>query len=499
MKFQYICIFEIMKANKTLKPLVTMPLVGRKTEYDSMRELLNSRESELLAVIGRRRVGKTFLIKHTYAAEMVFQITGIQDSKRNVQLKNFIEARNEYFPKADLKKDPKTWFEAFTQLKQLLKSAPKSKRVVFFDELPWLAECSTEFLPAFDHFWNSWAVNQRIIVVICGSAASWMIKNIINDTGGLHNRVTARVYLDPFTLKETEYYLAERGVKMPRMSIMNIYMATGGIPYYLREIKKNHTELTAIDHLYFGAKAPLKGEFDNLYKSLFQKSERHVSVIKALAKKWKGLTRSEIAYASGLSSGGTLTEVLQELETSYFISSSQPYGKKERDTIYRLTDEYSMFYIKFIEQNELTKNYWLQMKKDSMMTAWQGFAFETLCMKHVDGVKKGLGISGINSSNHSFVKKADAYSDGCQIDLLIERADNALHICEIKYRNSISTLTKIDVQKMQVRKQALNEMYGHKKQIFTTFITTLGLKLNTHAYEINNTITLNNLFDIDNF
>ncbi len=453
----------------------TIPLVGREFQAQKMRSFLNGKVSELMVIIGRRRVGKTFLIKKVYQNEMVFHITGLKDVSRSLQLANFAEARNDYFAAGKTLERPGNWLTAFTQLKQLLGKPKKKKRVLFFDELPWLAENSNEFLKAFDHFWNTWAIDQNLIVVICGSSASWMITNIINSKGGLHNRITQQIHLYPFTLQETEKYFLSRGIHMPRQSLISLYMATGGVPYYLNEVKKGDTAVTAINKMFFGKKASLKNEFDNLYKALFSNYEKHILVIRALANKWMGLTRSQIVEYTQLQSGGAISSILNELETSGFIQSILPFGKQQRETLYRLTDEYSLFYIHFIEANSRFENYWVKKHKTPAVKSWQGYAFENICLKHIEGIKQVLGISGILTSESSFYIRKDKDSAGCQIDLLIDRADKAINICEMKFYDGAYALTEDTIKSLQQKRNVFLEKTKTKKQLFLTLIAAEGV------------------------
>jgi uncharacterized protein len=473
---------------------IQIPLAGRQYEYGRMRNMLETKQSELVAVVGRRRVGKTFLIKKTYENEMAFHITGIQDVSRKMQLENFVEARNGFFPKSLPYARPKTWFEAFAQLKELLGKPSKKRRVLFFDEFPWLASGSKEFLKVFDHFWNSWAVDQNLVVVICGSSASWMIENVINHKGGLHNRVTQRIHLKPFTLQETEEYFLQQSISMPRLSIVQIYKAMGGIPFYLREVQKGDSAAQAIDKAYFGKNAALYGEFDNLYKALFTNHQKHIEVIRALASKWKGLSRYELIEATSMKTGGGLSAILSELEASDFIQSYLPFGKKERDKLYRLTDEYSLFYLRFIEPNKTQSGYWLKNVNTPTAKAWGGYAFESLVMKHIEGVKRGLGISGIHTQEASFLKRKDANTDGCQIDMLIDRADNAICICEMKFSDGPHILTAEDVRNLQQKRNVFALSTGTRKQLFITLITTQGLYDNPHAHIADKQLDMNVLF-----
>ncbi len=480
-----------------IKNLVNV--IGREFETQKMKSFLLSKESELLAMIGRRRVGKTYLVKNVYKNEMVFHITGLQDVLRTYQLDNFVEARNKFFIKSKNLPKPTNWISAFSQLKQLLGKPSKKKRVLFFDEFPWLASNSNEFLKAFDHFWNTWAIDQNILVVICGSSASWMITNIINHKGGLHNRVTQKIHLAPFTLYETEKYFESKKIKIPRPSLIKLYMATGGIPYYLKEVKKGETPVNAINNMYFGPNASLKNEFENLYKALFSNYKKHILVIKALASKWVGLTRNEIVTRTKLNTGGAITTILNELETSGFIQSIQPFGKLQRETLYRLTDEYSLFYLDFIEPNKNIKNYWIKKYNTQKAKLWQGYAFENLCLKHIEGIKQKLGISGILTSESSFYSRRDKDTQGCQIDLLIDRADNAINICEIKFYEGAFVIKDDIIQNLQHKQNIFQEKTKTKKQLFLTLITSQGISDNKNNVLIDTHLDASALFEIKNF
>lgn len=476
-----------------------LSIVGRDFEVQKMRNFLTNQESELLAIIGRRRVGKTFLVKNVYQNEMVFHITGIQDVSRSLQLDNFVEARNQFFVESKSFKKPTNWITAFSQLKELMGKPKKKKRVLFFDELPWLASNSNEFLKAFDHFWNTWAIDQNLVVVICGSSASWMITNIMNHKGGLHNRVTQKIHLHPFTLYETEKFLLSKGLNMPRQNLISLYMATGGVPYYLKEIQKGSTSVQAINTMYFGKKASLKNEFNNLYKALFSNYEKHILVIRALASKWMGLTRTEIVEHTQLQTGGAISTILNELETSGFIQSIRPFGKQQRETLYRLTDEYSLFYIHFIEPHQHLENYWIKKYNTSIVKSWQEYAFENLCLKHVEGIKQTLGISGVLTSESSFYKRNDKKTSGCQIDLLIDRADNAINICEMKFYTGAYNLTQDTINDLQQKRNVFEETTKTKKQLFLTLITVDGVTDNKYNMLVDKHLDASSLFNVKTF
>lgn len=323
-------------------------IVGRKEELKIIDNIIKSNDSELLAVIGRRRVGKTYLIKHGFEKQLCFHYTGKNDVTKEEQIATFCNKISSY-SKTIVKTIPGNWDDAFELLKKLIdKKKTKTKKAIFIDELPWIATAKSGFLSSFTYFWNDWAVNKNIAVIICGSAASWMINNVVNNKGGLHNRITRHIPLKPFTLAETEAYLQSKNINYPRYEILQVYMAMGGIPYYLKEIESGKSAIQNVDKICFSKQGILRREFHNLFSSLFDKYENHEKVIRALATKRKGLTRNEIVKTTKLKSGGGLTRILTELEESSFISRNLAFGKSERSSLYRLVDEYSSFYISFI-------------------------------------------------------------------------------------------------------------------------------------------------------
>jgi len=352
-------------------------LTGRGYEKNLFLKILTTKESELIALIGRRRIGKTFLVRQVYAKNINFDMVGLQNGTQQEQLQIFTSRLTTYIQSNIPLQLPKDWLEAFELLKTYLNSIKsKKKRVLFFDEFPWIATAKSGFVEAFAHFWNSWAANANVVIVICGSSASWMMDNVINAKGGLHNRITKTIKLEPFTLSETKEYLKSRKIKLDNYQIAQLYMAVGGVPHYLKEIQAGLSAAQNIDNICFSKTGLLNNEYKNLYAALFNKPEKHLEIIEILAKKWKGFTRNEIIALSNFSNGGALTKILSELEESSFISSYLPFNKKKRETLYRLTDEYSLFYLKFIKNNKSNKKgTWLQLSQKQTWKSWSGFAF----------------------------------------------------------------------------------------------------------------------------
>lgn len=470
--------------------------IGRKEEQAILKEALNSKEAEMIAVIGRRRVGKTFLIKTIYQKEIVFDITGIQNGELQNQLEAFRDRLIEYSKSQLSIPKPKDWFEAFKLLKEYLQTLSKDKKhVIFFDELPWLATHKSKFLQAFGYFWNSWAWQQNLVVVICGSAASWMIQKIVNNTGGLYNRITRRIYLQPFTLSETEEFLKDKHLKFTRYQIIQLYMTLGGVPHYLKEVKRGKSAIQNINDICFSRNGLLRDEFLRLYPSLFPNADKHFKVIRALAEKRDGLTRQEIIKHTQLKDGGGLTTVLDELSHSGFITPYRAFQKK-KGNIYRLTDEYSLFYLKFIENKELEgEDIWQHLSQTQTYKTWAGYAFENICLKHIPQIKKALGISGIYSLSSSFYRKGTATQKGVQIDLLIDRKDHVINLFEIKFYNKEFTINKDYAEILRQKMWRFEEITKTKKQLTWVFISTYGLKQNEHSLEmINKSLTIDDLF-----
>ncbi len=476
-----------------------IPLIGRKKEQEVLQNALASPEPEMVAVIGRRRVGKTFLVRTFFGDRIVFEMTGVKKASLKRQLKNFSEQLTEWSGASVPVKEPNDWYEAFRLLTTFLKPLlGRQKIVVFLDELPWLASRRSDFIAAFGYFWNNWASRQHIIVVICGSAASWMIKKVINNKGGLYNRVTRRIFMKPFTLSETEHYFKRRNISFSRYHIVQIFMAMGGIPHYLKEVRPGKSAIQNIDHICFSENGLLHDEFPNLYPSLFANSEKHIAVVKALSSKKNGLTRQQLVQVGQLPNGGGLSTVLKELEQSNFINSYFPFGKKRQGVLYRLTDEYSLFYLQFMEnrKNFDEDNIWQLLSQTQPYKTWSGYAFENICLKHIPQIKKALGIAGVYSQSSSFYKKGNNQEKGTQIDLVIDRNDHVINLCEIKFHHEPFSITKSYADSLRNKRGIFRKMTKTRKHLELTMIAAFGLKTNPYSLElIPVCLTLDDLFD----
>ncbi|MDB2687158.1 ATP-binding protein [Mariniblastus sp.] len=472
-------------------------IVGRKREKEELDRIFKSPNPELIVVYGRRRVGKTFLIREHFGNQISFEITGLHNEPLKRQLESFANRLASHSGAA--KERPTSWIQAFEQLRQHLQFIKSKKRmVIFFDEFPWLATRRSGFLAAFEEFWNTFGSrDSRLVCVICGSAASWMINRVLNSKGGLHNRTTSRILLLPFSLAETNDFLIHNKVKLTKSQITQLYMAVGGIPHYLQRVQRGKSASQNINAMCFQKDSLLAGEFSNLYRALFENSDRHEKVVRALAKKRLGLTRAELANTSALKSGGTLTKVLTELRESGFILEIPALYKLRKESLYRLIDEYSLFYLSWIESNRTTgPNIWQSKSTGQKWKSWCGYAFENLCFRHLSQIKFSLGISGIISEEASWQYVAkNKQEDGAQIDLLIDRSDQCINLCEMKFANAPFSINKKYAGELRQKMRVFQEQAKNNKAIFLTMVTANGVKENQYSVElVSNEIPLSKLF-----
>jgi AAA+ ATPase superfamily predicted ATPase len=460
-------------------------IIGRLEEKKILQARLGTPESELIAVYGRRRVGKTYLVHAFYKDHLVFEFTGIHEASTKDQLENFSLALQSATKSPIRIAIPESWLQAFGMLTDYISHLPTSQpAVLFFDEFPWIETRKSGFLKAFDHWWNTQASKlSHIKVVICGSAASWMIDKVINNRGGLHNRVTQTIRLLPFTLGETEQYLQSRGIVLEKYSLLQIYMAMGGIPHYLRNINPGESPAQIIDRLCFTKDGLLKKEFNNLYAALFANAQQHELVIRTLAGKGKGLTRKEIIAVCGFTSGGTTSKILNELEESGFITPYIPFQKTKNESIYKLSDEYSLFYLKFIEHaKDMGSGAWLRQYNTSAYTIWGGLAFETVCLKHVLQIRRTLGIEGVLTHASTWRHKPGKAEQGAQIDLLLDRQDRCINICEMKFSNATFVIDKKYAPDLDNKIKIFRKETKTKSNLFLTMITTYGTTKNEYYH-----------------
>jgi Predicted ATPase (AAA+ superfamily) len=472
-------------------------ILGRKREIAYLQQIVESGDPEFVAVYGRRRVGKTFLIREFFGNSFAFYFSGSENSNMKTQLENFKNAYQEYFK--TITPTPENWTTAFAMLKNAISNIKKAgRKIIFIDELPWMATKGSNFIQAFEYWWNTYAsANPDIVLIICGSSTSWILNNIIKNRGGLHNRVTRQILLQPFSLKECEELVKKQKLQSDSKTILDYYMILGGVPYYWKYLDKSKSLPQNIDKLIFSNNAVLKNEFTEIYNSLFKHSEKYILLIISLGGKRMGLSREEILKISGLTNGGSVTRMLEELEQCGFIRSYYGFGKKQRDKIYQLIDLFSLFFLNFInKKNSTDEQFWTNNYDTAALNSWRGYAFEQVCLWHIPQIKHKLGISGV-STNYASWRSLGKNDEGkkYQIDLVVDRNDRIINLCEMKYSDKEYSIDKEYNDVLRKRKATFIEESKTRKTVHTTMVTTFGLNHNTYWGNVQSEVTMEDLLE----
>lgn len=486
-----------------------LKLTGRAEEQAILQTFFDSDRPEFLAIYGRRRVGKTYLIKRFFEKKscFFFSVTGIQHGEITDQINRFlIEIASVFYQGAELKKQT-NWFDALNMLDKAIKQfVPKDKKVVlFFDEFPWMVTHRSKLLTEVEYYWNQyWSNDPRIKLIICGSSASWIVKKIINNKGGLHNRITYKIQLFPFNLKESKSFLSAQGIKLNNKQVTQLYMVTGGIPYYLSLTKKGLSAVQLIEYLAFSKNSILFKEFDNLFSSLFEDAEPYVELLRIIAKHRYGIDQEKLIKTSKHASrGGRASEKLTELEEAGFIISFVPHFHKKRGIYYRVIDEYTLFYLKWIEpvrknlqKMSLETGHWEKENDSAAWSSWAGYAFEAICYKHLSQIRNKLKIGpGAIASTWRYVPKTKSQENSAQIDLLFDRNDDSITLCEIKYSEKPFIIDKQYAKNLLNKKETFISKTKTKKQIFITLIASSGIRENLYVDDlVDGVVTLDDLF-----
>lgn len=475
-------------------------IVGRQKEQQELLDLYNSGRPELVVVQGRRRVGKTYLVRELFDSKLAFYHTGLSpadmDDQGNgllkMQLTNFYSSLVRYGYNGPA---PTTWLEAFDKLRDLLGARSSDERlVVFIDELPWMDTPRSCFVTAFEHFWNGWGAGQaNLMLIVCGSSTSWINDKIINNKGGLYNRLTAEIVLLPFTLGECEQLYAHLGIAMSRFDQLQAYMITGGIPYYIGLMDKKYSLAQNVDNLFFARNAKLRNEFWRLFNSLFSTPDDYAAIVQLLGTKRIGYTRKEIADKVSTAYGGGLTTILRALEAGCFIEAYTPYGGSSREVRYRLVDPFCLFYTRFLAGKKSSDpRFWQNNLLQPALTAWRGFAFENVCALHIDRIKQALGISGVHTECSSWISKTS--TRGAQIDLVINRADHVVNICEMKFTADDFRIDKSYDAELRHKLTAFIEETRCRSSVHLTLVTTYALARNEYSGRVQSVVTMDDLF-----
>ena len=475
-------------------------IIGRRYERYELQRCCDSKDAEFVVVYGRRRVGKTYLINQFFDQKFDFKLTGIYNSDLDVQLANFTDSLKEYSGQADWE-TPKGWREAFIQLRKYLSGIRhKGKRVVFIDEMPWLDTRNSDFFSSFEWFWNSWgSTRNNLLLIVCGSATAWITKKLLANRGGLFNRTTSRIYLRQFTLAETEEYLVSQGINWSRYDIVECYMTMGGLPFYLKQIDPKLSYNANIDNLFFKKGGKLWNEFSHLFQTLFLSPENYIAVVEALAQKRMGMTRDEILQATKLPDNGKTTEILNNLINCDFVRPYNYWGKRKKGTIFQLADYYTLFYFRFIKDHYgRDEAFWSHTIDNPARAAWAGYSFEQVCKDHIGQMKKAIGISAVLSEESCWYSTDDDTSETdarrVQIDLLIDRRDRVVNLCEMKFSVGEFVIDKDYEMSLRNKIAALQAVVKGKKAINLTMVTTYGVKQNAHSGIVQSEVRIDDLF-----
>jgi len=479
-------------------------IVGRQREQEQLNRMWRSKEAEFLALYGRRRVGKTHLIREFFKAKGVFfEVVGQKDAPLRQQLSNFAESLQEVFTPSLPLRAPVSWREALAMLTTLIREKAKRKPIlIFLDELPWLAGKRSGLLQALDYEWNKrWSQMPNVKLVVCGSAASWMLNKLVHARGGLYNRLTGRIQLRPFSLTETDAFLRSRGLRLKAPQVLELYMILGGIPFYLRHLQKGKSVSQMVNALCFRKDAPLVDEFDRLFRSLFDHAGEHEALIRAIAKKRGGISRAELLAKTGVSSGGSLKRRLDQLEASSFIERYVPHGHTRKNYVIKVVDEYSLFHLHWIEPMRSAcpsgsgRDYWLGCSRSASYHAWCGHAFEAVCAKHVEEIIRALGLETVAAKVGGWRVAGKGRQRGAQVDLLIDRTDDAITLCEMKFSNGPFRMDRATARELAERMQAFERVTGTRKQLFWALVTPHGLRPGLWADEsVAQTVSLRDMF-----
>lgn len=480
----------------------TSNIVGREKEVAELRTLYESGKAEFVAIYGRRRIGKTFLVDEALKGLITFRHAGLSPIDEGNQKNNLKDQLKHFYYSLQLQgmkksKCPTSWMEAFFLLSRFLDSINDGGRqVIFLDELPWLDTPRSGFITAFEGFWNTWACHRdNLMLVCCGSANSWMLNNLVNNHGGLYGRTTYEIKLAPFSLHECEAFYSRNGIKLSRYDITQSYMILGGIPYYLGYMQRGLSLAQNVDAMFFSRTAKLKDEYKRLFASVFSNPDEMMRIVNLLGTRHAGFTRNEILERLKIMSGGAFSKMINALLASDFIEQYVPFGRNKSEVYFRLTDPFCIFYQKFVKANNaMDENFWLHNVTSSSISSWRGFAFEEVCFRHIRQIKRALGISGVSTSQSAWSLAGKEGNEGTQIDMIIDRADNVLNMCEMKFYSEPFTISKAYHAVLAHRLNLLGGSISRRKVIHSTLITTYGLDYNEYSGDFQQVITLDDLF-----
>ncbi len=473
-----------------------MKIIGRKAEKKELEQCEKSKKSELVCVYGRRRAGKTYLVEQTFGDYFAFRAIGLEKGSIKDQLKAFNQRLQECGD--EVRKVPQNWFEAFSRLDKILSRddiilSPHGKKIVFFDEFPWFATQRSDFLLAFEDFWNRRGTQSGdLVFIICGSATSWIIKNVLEDSGSMYKRVTAQIFIKPFSLAETKLYFDDNEFDWSKEQIMEFQMVFGGLPFFMSLMNENESFRQNIDRLLFRPNALLQDETDKLLESTLKKSPVYGQILGELSSHLYGMKKSECQEKLNIPVG-TFTRAVEDLiKCRYIVEYTRNY-EKSNPLYIQLVDPYLLFHFHFLSNRKRITSYEDLSSNIGLYSNWRGHAFEILCFHHLDQIKKSLGISGVKTECFSWTNSED--KEKIQIDMVIERDDKITNICEMKCTDQPFVMSKEDDLSLLRKRDIFKEKTRTKNSIRIVLVSAAGLSGVAHTEHISDVITLGDLFE----
>lgn len=474
-------------------------IIGRKAEQRDLDEWCHSAKPELICVYGRRRVGKTYLVQNAFEGQFAFFATGSDDRRNAVQLKAFHAALRR--AGCAERTVPQDWFEAFNRLRLALEQpdvvrASCGRRVVFLDEFPWLAAKRSDFLAAFSDFWNGWASCQSdLVVIICGSATSWIVKNILENTASMYNRVTRQLYVAPFDLHDVEEMTQSLRLGWSRDAVLQCYLVFGGLPYYLDMLDRRKSLSQNIDALCLGTNAPLRREVPLLMEASLGNAPLHRAILRELAQSKVGIRRMDLANRVEGGTTGSFKRALDDLEKCGYIRCYTNRYERRKPSVYQLVDPFLLFGFRFMVDRAPDGHglvSWKDFERTPAYYAWRGNAFEIACVNHTRQIKHAIGISAVKTED--FPWSSSTSEPGAQIDMVIERADGVTNLCEMKYTDGPFVADREFEEDMARRRRVFQIESATKNTVQSVLVCPQGLRPNTHSWDIAHVVDIDDLF-----
>lgn len=476
---------------------ISMQVIARGPEQETLRELMASKKPELVAIYGRLRVGKTFTVSQTLqenSGALYFEVTGSlrEDGRARPQqefLSDFSIAWTRWIGE---RRNISTAEDCLLALVELDRRAAKARRplYLFLDELPWIARSSPRFFSGLATLWNnSLSKNPYLKLFVAASATSWMMDHVIHARAGLAKRVTAQIHMRPLDLAQTRLFLAAKGLQITRNEVLQVYSALGGIPFYLDLLTRKDGASKNLYQLLVPKSAMLYAgaEYEALFRYLFARDGAYRKVIDTLVTQKYGMTYAELSnrVTGKPEPSGGLLRVLENMERSELIERRLMFLNRSKGTRLYVTDEYIRFVSRWLRNSGVsTFSAFNRIFSSQSYASWQGFDFELTAFKNVHLVSQALGISGIPVEPFVYYRDKDV-----QIDLLLERGDQTITLCEAKSYDSQYEPTEKDVTRFRIRRQAIEELLKTKRRppqfINYCFVVRNGIKRNRYFNEIN--------------